>query len=81
MLKKKSDKPNKKYLRSFIVFEILIKIIQHLTQIIVKHILINTVSQVLGHIHALGSNSNAVSHASYRICITAKKDYISNSCR
>ena len=51
-----------------------------MTQIIVKHMIVNIVSQVLGHFHAFGCYSNTASHASHCIGITTKRNGITN-CR
>ena len=42
--------------------------------------IVNIVSQVLGHFHAFGSYSNTASHASHCIGITTKRNGITN-CR
>ena len=69
----------RRHLFPFMLLQIQIKHIKYLTKIIIKHIIIYTTSQFFWHFHSSCSNSYSSSHARHGICITTKRDGITDS--
>ena len=69
----------RRHLFPFMLLQIQIKLIKYLTKIIIKHIIIYTTSQFFRQFHPFGCNSYSSCHANHGICITTKRDCITDS--